>query len=207
MTRPRGRPAHPDTLTPAEWRVAEAVRHGLSNPAIASKQGVSVDAVKFHVSNVLQKLGFSSRDQLRKWDGISIESKQNKSGSGMKDIDFSSIGQIARFVSDVEKATGWFRDKLGLPHLYTFGGLSFFDCNGVRLFLNVGDPSKNSIIYFDVPDIHAAYNHLKEHVEIISAPHMIHKHENGTEEWMAFINDIDGQPLGLMSRVASEEND
>src|SRR5947209_3491939 len=59
MTRrnPRGRPPHGDVLTPAEWRVLEAVRHGLSNPQIAKRQGVSLDAVKYHVANLLLKLG------------------------------------------------------------------------------------------------------------------------------------------------------
>lgn len=76
----------------------------------------------------------------------------------------------------------------------------------MRLFLNVGDPKKNSIIYFSVPNIHAAHDHLKEmDVEIVSAPHMIHKHDDGMEEWMAFINDLDGEPLGLMSHVAPEQ--
>jgi len=51
----RGRPPHADLLTPAEWRVVEAVRHGLSNPEIAARRGISLDAVKFHVANVLQK--------------------------------------------------------------------------------------------------------------------------------------------------------
>jgi DNA-binding NarL/FixJ family response regulator len=55
--RPRGRPPHADV----EWRVTEAVRHGLRNREIATRQGVSVDAVKFHVANVLQKLGLASR--------------------------------------------------------------------------------------------------------------------------------------------------
>jgi DNA-binding NarL/FixJ family response regulator len=44
--RDRGRPPHPDVLTPGEWRVAEAVRHGLGNREIATRQGVSIDAVK-----------------------------------------------------------------------------------------------------------------------------------------------------------------
>ena len=57
----RGRPPHPDLLTPAEWRVVEAVRHGMTNPGIARRQGVSLDAVKYHVANALVKLGFSSR--------------------------------------------------------------------------------------------------------------------------------------------------
>jgi DNA-binding NarL/FixJ family response regulator len=42
----RGRPRHPDQLTPNEWRVADAVRHGLSNRQIAERRGVSLDAIK-----------------------------------------------------------------------------------------------------------------------------------------------------------------
>jgi len=45
----RGRPAHDDLLTPAEWRVVEAVRHGMSNREIAERRRISLDAVKFHV--------------------------------------------------------------------------------------------------------------------------------------------------------------
>jgi methylmalonyl-CoA/ethylmalonyl-CoA epimerase len=30
---------------------------------------------------------------------------------------------------------------------------------------------------------------------------MIHKHADGTEEWMAFFKDPDGRPLGIMSQV------
>ena len=58
--RPRGRPRHDDVLTPAEWRIVHAVRHGLSNPQIAKRRGISVDAVKFHVANAIAKLGLST---------------------------------------------------------------------------------------------------------------------------------------------------
>lgn len=42
--RKRGRPAHGDILTPAEWAAVEGVRHGLANRTIARRQGVSMDA-------------------------------------------------------------------------------------------------------------------------------------------------------------------
>jgi hypothetical protein len=32
-------------------------------------------------------------------------------------------------------------------------------------------------------------------------PHMIHRHDDGTEEWMAFFKDNDGRPLGVMSQA------
>jgi len=38
-------------------------------------------------------------------------------------------------------------------------------------------------------------------VECINVPHMIHRHEDGTEEWMAFFKDPEERPLALMSQV------
>jgi catechol 2,3-dioxygenase-like lactoylglutathione lyase family enzyme len=45
------------------------------------------------------------------------------------------LGQIARSVKDIEQSESWYRDTLGLQHLYTFGSLAFFDCGGTRLML------------------------------------------------------------------------
>lgn len=69
MRRPRGRPRHPDILTPAEWRVVELGKQGLSNPTIALELGISVNTVRYHVSNVLAKLELRNREALREWDG------------------------------------------------------------------------------------------------------------------------------------------
>lgn len=207
MQREKGRPRHNDILTPAEWKVAEGVRHGLSNPDIAKRQGVSMNAVKFHVANILSKLGMESRTQLQKWDGVRVESQLTNRTTIVPHTNLSSIGQIARFVSNIERSVDWYRDVLGLTHLFTHGDLAFFDCDGTRLFLNIGDVKANSIIYFNVDDIHLTYRTMTEQgVEAVSAPHMIHTHEDGTEEWMAFFNDPDGQPLGLMSKTPPSQD-
>jgi DNA-binding NarL/FixJ family response regulator len=76
----RGRPPQTDVVTTAEWQVVEAVRHGLTNPGIAKRLGVSTDAVKFHVGNALHKLGFSSRRELRLWHGVRHGSSLFKQG-------------------------------------------------------------------------------------------------------------------------------
>ena len=55
--RGRGRPPHPDILTPAEWRVLDLLREGLSNPEIAGRLALSRDTVKTHVGAILAKLG------------------------------------------------------------------------------------------------------------------------------------------------------
>jgi DNA-binding CsgD family transcriptional regulator/catechol 2,3-dioxygenase-like lactoylglutathione lyase family enzyme len=207
MPSARGRPRHDDVLTPAEWRVVEAVRHGMSNPLIAQRQGVSVDAVKFHLSNAMAKLGMTSRRQLRRWTGVNRSSALNPSSEKEAlvptELQLGTIGQIARSVSDIAAAQKWYGEVLGLPHLYTFGTLAFFDCGGVRLFLEEGSghPAQ-SILYFRVDDIHAAHRALTARgVEFVSAPHMIHRHEDGTEEWMAFFSDNEGRPLAIMAQA------
>jgi catechol 2,3-dioxygenase-like lactoylglutathione lyase family enzyme len=115
------------------------------------------------------------------------------------------IGQISRHVSDIPRAVEWYRDVLGLRHLFTFGTLAFFDCGGVRLFLSIpegGTRAGDSVIYFRTDDIQAAHRQLSERgVKFQGAPHRIHRHESGVEEWMAFFEDPDSQLLALMSQV------
>lgn len=118
------------------------------------------------------------------------------------------IGQISRHVHDIQTGVAWYRDVLGLPHLFTFGDLAFFDCGGTRLFLTsriegTAAPTGDSVIYFTTADINGAYETLTARgAEFTGAPHMIHRHESGMEEWMAFFKDPDGQLLALMSQVA-----
>ena len=178
------------------------MRHGMPNREIAQRRGVSVDAVKFHVANAVRKLGLSRRAELRSWRGVPADSSlRGQEGTGM--VQLGAIGQIARTVGDIEQAIGFYGGVLGLPHLYTFGDLAFFDCGGTRLFLRATDErGEQSILYFRVPDINAAYDELRERgVEFEQAPHLIHKHDDGVEEWMAFFPDPDGQLLAIMSQV------
>jgi catechol 2,3-dioxygenase-like lactoylglutathione lyase family enzyme len=122
------------------------------------------------------------------------------------DLRLGPIGQIARPVRDVAGAVTWYRDILGMTHLYTYGDLAFFDCGGTRLMLSApedaGAAASPSILYFRVDDIQAAYDELRSRgVEFDGAPHMIFKHPDGTEEWMAFFADPDGHPLAVMAQV------
>jgi catechol 2,3-dioxygenase-like lactoylglutathione lyase family enzyme len=183
----------------------------MSAAQVARRRGVSRDAVKFHIANAIAKLGLASRAELRSWRGMPADSalaRQAKhSGDDMTEdtISLGSIGQIARPVSDVPRAVEWYSGVLGLPHLYTFGDLAFFDCGGVRLFLSQHDPGKGGeppVLYFRVPDINTVYDALRARgVQFRGAPHMIFRHESGVEEWMAFFDDCDGHPLAIMERV------
>ena len=201
----RGRPKHADLLTPAEWRTVHAVRHGMTNTEIARRRGVSVNAVKFHVANALAKLNLRNRRELRAWFRAPNDSAlaAAERGNMAKELKIGAIGQIARSVGDTQASEKWYREVLGLPHLYTFGTLAFFDCGGTRLMLSQeGGAAKESILYLRVADIGAAYQQLQARgVKFTHAPHMIHRHADGTEEWMAFFEDPDGRPMGLMSQL------
>jgi catechol 2,3-dioxygenase-like lactoylglutathione lyase family enzyme len=121
-------------------------------------------------------------------------------------VALGAIGQISRSVKDIAAASRFYAEVLELPHLYTFGNLAFFDCGGTRLFLTQGDAvAAESILYFRVPDIHVAHAALSGRGAVfVDAPHMIHKHEDGTEEWMAFFNDNEGRPLAIMAQARAE---
>ena len=207
VLRRRGRPPHPDVLTPAEWRIAHLVRHGAGNRRIARALGVSLDAVKYHVGNAVGKLGLGDRAELRRWRGAPRDSALTRTQEErvMADVQLGRIGQVSREVQDLDRAVAWFRDVLRLPLLGHYGTLALFDMDGVRLLLSrpeTGSTSGTSIIYFAVPDIHGAFATLSGRgIAFRGAPHLIHRHPDGTEEWMAFFDDMEGRPLALMSQV------
>ncbi len=201
--------------------MVDAVRHGMSNREIATRRGISADAVKYHVANALLKLGLERRAELRTWRGVpngsALRPRQpgdsREGGSAMErsPLRLGRIGQISRPVSDIPTAVKWYGEVLGLPHLYTFGDLAFFDCGGTRLYLSATEQPNRveepSVLYFRVDDIQTAYDELRGRgVEFEGAPHLIHKHDNGVEEWMAFFPDPDGHLLALMAQVPPPEN-
>ncbi len=118
----------------------------------------------------------------------------------------AAVGQVSRQVRDIAASTAWYRDVLGLTHLYQFGALSFFDCGGLRLYLQESaGAGPESVLYFRGADIGATHAALGARgVEFLQAPHLIHRHENGMEEWMGFFNDLEGRPLALTAQVRPE---
>lgn len=63
----RGRPPYPHAVTPAEAKVLELVRQGMPNAEIAVRLGVSVNTVRYHVSNLLAKAHATDRTELKHW--------------------------------------------------------------------------------------------------------------------------------------------
>ncbi len=204
-----GRPAYQDILTPAEWRVVSLAQHGMTNQQIADNLNVSINAVKYHMSNVIGKLQtlpntkITDKKSLMQFLGAPKESAFHRSNHMNTNTSIQSIGQIARTVSNADQAEQWYRDVLGLKHLYSFDKLTFFDVDGVRLMLSENEQlCSESIIYFQTEDIKGMHQQLTDKgVTFTHTPHKVHTHSDGTEEWMAFFNDPDGRPLGLMGQI------
>ncbi|HXX43469.1 MAG TPA: VOC family protein [Candidatus Acidoferrales bacterium] len=120
-------------------------------------------------------------------------------------IGISRIGQIAVVVKDVQRATAFYRDVLGLRFLFAAGQLAFFDCGGVRLMLDRPEKPEfdhpSSILYFNVPDFQAAHQRLVDaSVAILEVPHIVAPMPDH-DLWMSFFRDTEGNVMALMSEV------
>jgi DNA-binding CsgD family transcriptional regulator len=54
---------HSDALTAREREVLDLIRRGLTNEEIAQRLGISLDGAKYHVSQILSKLGVATREE------------------------------------------------------------------------------------------------------------------------------------------------
>jgi catechol 2,3-dioxygenase-like lactoylglutathione lyase family enzyme len=116
----------------------------------------------------------------------------------------SAIGQIGITVTDVDRAIRFYRDGLGLKFLFQAGSLGFFDCAGVRLMLSDdGKPGQahSSILYFRVPEIHAASRILEERGVTFEQPAHLVARMPDHDLWMAFLRDPDRNLLAIMSEI------
>ncbi|MFM6852092.1 MAG: VOC family protein [Terrabacter sp.] len=118
-----------------------------------------------------------------------------------------ALVQIAQRAEDLGRASAFYSDLLGAEPLATYDppGLVFFDVGGVRLLLDAGAPS--ALVYLGVDDLGATVERLRSRgVEVRSEPHVIFGHEDdtlgpaGTDEWMAFVVDSEGNLVGLVEQ-------
>ena len=117
----------------------------------------------------------------------------------------TAIQQIAIVVHDVGRARDFYRDKLGLRHLFDAGPeLAFFDCGGVRLMLSKPSSPEldhpSSLMYFSVADIRATHREMAgKGVKFRDEPHIVGKKPDGGEVWLASFDDTEGNTLALIS--------
>ncbi|HEV7398604.1 MAG TPA: VOC family protein [Pyrinomonadaceae bacterium] len=118
----------------------------------------------------------------------------------------SAITQIAVTAHDIERATSFYRDKLGMKHLFSAPpGLAFFDCAGIRLMLSL--PAKpefdhaSSIIYFNVDDIKEAHQTLLARGVTFEEDPAFVANMGTYDLWIAAFRDSENNLLAIMSNV------
>lgn len=124
--------------------------------------------------------------------------------SAQSNISLTKIGQISVNVHDLDRATAFYKDLLGMKHLFSVPPkMSFFDCDGIRLMLAIPErpdlDHPSSILYFKVQDIEETHRVLEErgvHFEskpMLVAPMATH------DLWLAEFRDSENNVLALMS--------
>ncbi len=118
-----------------------------------------------------------------------------------------TLVQVAQRADDLQRAAAFYAGLLDAAPVATFDppGLVFFDLGGVRLLLDRGAPS--ALHYLRVEDLDATVERLRASgVEVRSEPHLIFGHDDdtlgpaGTDEWMAFVVDSEGNLVGLVEQ-------
>lgn len=121
--------------------------------------------------------------------------------------------QVAQRATDLQRAAAFYADLLGTAPAATFDppGPVFFTLGPMRLLLDRAAPS--ALLYFEVPDVRAFVGQLRSRgVEVNTEPHVIFSHSDdslgpvGTDEWMAFLTDSEGNTVGLVSRNTVNEH-
>lgn len=123
----------------------------------------------------------------------------------------SRIVQVAQHADDLDRAAAFYEQLLGQPPAARFDppGLLFFTPGDTRLLLEQAAPS--ATIYLEVQDVRATVDDLRARdVPVEGEPRVIFQHTNdslgpaGTDEWMAFIRDSEGNLVGLVSYSLTE---
>jgi methylmalonyl-CoA/ethylmalonyl-CoA epimerase len=123
-------------------------------------------------------------------------------------VSLSRIKQIAIPVHSLDNAKAFYRDTLGMRHLFDAPpALSFFDCGGVQLMLagpeaqgKDGD-QQHAVLFYDVSDIKKTHARIKSSgAKSLEEPRLITR-MNGREIWISSVSDGQGNVVGLMSDV------
>ncbi|MEO6412976.1 MAG: VOC family protein [Pedococcus sp.] len=125
----------------------------------------------------------------------------------------TGLAQVAQHAEDLDRAEAFYERLLGSPPLARFDppGLLFFGLgDGTRLLLE--SAASSAMLYLAVDDVATRIEELRaDGVLIESEPHVIFSHTDdtlgpaGSNEWMAFIRDSEGNLVGLVSHAPRAE--
>jgi predicted enzyme related to lactoylglutathione lyase len=132
-----------------------------------------------------------------------VEAHQTSDKEVNMEIELSDLGQIGITVSDIDTALPFYRDILGLSFLFQPApSLAFLMAGCIRIMLSTpqgaGTVGGNSILYFKVSDIDAAYEAIVGRGAIGERIPQLTAKLPDHELWVAFIRDPDRNLIGLM---------
>jgi predicted enzyme related to lactoylglutathione lyase len=123
------------------------------------------------------------------------------------EVSLTKIGQISVNVHDLDRATGFYKDKLGMKHLFSVPPqMAFFDCDGVRLMLAIPErpdlDHPSSILYFKVQDIEETHRVLEKRGVHFETKPMLVAPMATYDLWLAEFRDSENNVLALMCEKA-----
>ena len=122
------------------------------------------------------------------------------------------VFQVAQRAVDLDRASEFYSWLLESEPTGRFDppGLLFFQVGATRLLLDRVAPS--ALVYLRVDDVRTTIERCRERgVPVESDPHVIFTHEDdslgpaGTDEWMAFVADSEGNTVGLVSHAPAQD--
>lgn len=115
----------------------------------------------------------------------------------------SHLAQVAIPVRDLDRARAFYRDTLGLAHLFDAPpSLAFFQCGETRLMLSPPEGPEtagSSILYYAVPDARDAAAALTASGVTLEQPAHFIARVADKDIWLAIARDSEGNLIGLMS--------
>ncbi len=121
----------------------------------------------------------------------------------MPSISPSRIAQIAVPVHDLDRARTFYRERLGLAHLFDAPpGLAFFQCGETRLMLSQPEGPETagcSILYYAVADARSAQAALAGDGVTFEEEARCIARVGDKDIWLAVCRDSEGNLIGLMS--------
>lgn len=122
-------------------------------------------------------------------------------------MNIQKINQIGVPVKDINRAVSFYK-SLSLPLLFSTDTMAFFDCDGIRILLSLPEKDEfshpSSVIYFQVENIWETYKKFTNAgVSFIDEPHIVAK-MGGTETWMTFFKDTEGNIHAFISELEVE---
>ena len=112
------------------------------------------------------------------------------------------LAQVHISVADIERSVRFYRDVLGMQHLFTVPGtpMAFFASGDVRLYFGVPESDRfrsRCVNYFRVDDLDAEIARLRGLGETVGEPTLAHR-DADHELWLADLTDPDGHHVILM---------